>query len=198
MARPRFQFVCTIGGTVRADGSSAAGRTGVGIRLGAGIGFGDGAGAGNSADTGDQFAWRLLGANNRELGRSPVWYPDLAACREAVQLLKREIGAATSAITSTGTPGAWSWRLAAAGRPVAMAGRPYHRHRECAYNLSHFLDAVPTALVADEPLCGPVRGGGAGLPDGRRPGAERRGSLQPPQAPGGSTEPGKHCPPVRR
>jgi hypothetical protein len=109
----------------------------------------------NAGDS--RVTWRLLGANNRELGRSPAWYPDLDSCREAVRVLKREIGAVTPAIASAGvSAGAWSWRLAVGGRPVAVAGRPYHRHRECAYNLSHFVAAVPTALISDE-LCAPVR-----------------------------------------
>ncbi len=106
----------------------------------------------------EHVAWRLLGANNRELGRSPVWYPDLDSCREAVRVLKREIDGVTSAITAVALPGgAWSWRLAVSGQPVAVAGRPYHRHRECAYNLSHFVAAVPGAQIADEPLATAVR-----------------------------------------
>jgi hypothetical protein len=100
----------------------------------------------------DHVAWRLLGANNRELGRSPIWYPDVESCREAVRALKREIGGLTSALMSVPQPGgAWSWRLAVSGTPVAVAGRPYHRQRECAYNLNHFVAAVPGALIADEP-----------------------------------------------
>ena len=97
------------------------------------------------------MGWRLLGGNNRELGRSPVWYPDVDSCREAVRSLKREIGGVTSAITAAARPGgAWSWRLAVSGTPVAVAGRHYHRQRECAYNLNHFVAAVPDAMIADE------------------------------------------------
>jgi hypothetical protein len=108
-------------------------------------------GSGPTSSEHEHVAWRLLGANNRELGRSPVWYPDLDSCLEAVRTLKREIGEVTPAITAGPLPGGWSWRLAVSGQPVAVAGRPYHRHRECAYNLSHFVAAVPTAQIADEP-----------------------------------------------
>jgi hypothetical protein len=61
VAGPRFLFVC-----------SQAGKT-IGLPL-------------NSAqDKYDRVGWRLLGANNRELGRSPVWYPDVESCREAAR-----------------------------------------------------------------------------------------------------------------
>jgi len=133
MAQPRFLFICSYPEKGRDEGSRAHV-------------------PGAASSEHEHVAWRLLGANNRELGRSPVWYPDLDSCLEAVRVLKREIGAVTSAITAGTLPGgAWSWRLAVSGHPVAVAGRPYHRHRECAYNLSHFVAAVPTAQVADEP-----------------------------------------------
>lgn len=136
MAGPRFLFVCSNGGA-RAGSVTVQNAP--------------------SAPKFEHVAWRLLGANNRELGRSPIWYPDIDSCREAVRALKREIGGVTPAIMSVPQPGgAWSWRLAVSGTPVAVAGRPYHRQRECAYNLSHFVAAVPDALIADEP-CNAVR-----------------------------------------
>lgn len=123
MAQARFLFVCSHARDSRAVGDSDISH--------------------------DHVAWRLLGANNRELGRSAVWYPDRDSCLEAVHSLQREIGAVTSAITAVANPGgAWSWQLAVRGRPVAVAGRPYHRHRECAYNLSHFVAAVPAAHIS--------------------------------------------------
>jgi hypothetical protein len=148
MAQPRFLFVCAISGRkygyaalFRGDADLDAGEHGDVAR-------GD---VGRADATCAPVAWRLLGGNNRELGRSPVWYPDFDACREALLVLKREIDGITPVITSSGVAGgAWSWRLAVGGRPVAMAGRPYHRHRECTYNLNHFVAAVPTAPIPDE------------------------------------------------
>ena len=134
MAGPRFLFICLYAGRIVA----------LPLHL-------------NARTKYDKVAWRLLGANNRELGRSPVWYADVESCRDAVRVLKREIASVTPAMTTAGLPGgAWSWRLAVSGKPVAMAGRPYHRQRECAYNLSHFVAAVPYASIADEPSV-PVR-----------------------------------------
>ncbi|HZU56328.1 MAG TPA: hypothetical protein VFA06_10705 [Actinocrinis sp.] len=106
-------------------------------------------GAGTRADL---VTWRLLGANNRELGRSPIWYPGWDSCLEAVHVLRRDIGAVASAITAVAAPGGvWSWQLTVGGKPVAVASRPYHRHRECTYNLSHFVAAVPAARIMTEP-----------------------------------------------
>ncbi|HEV2342956.1 MAG TPA: hypothetical protein VGS97_02580 [Actinocrinis sp.] len=133
MAGPRFLFVCSNGAGTHARSVIVPNTL-------------------NPAQKSEHVAWRLLGANNRELGRSPIWYPDVESCREAVRVLKREIGGVTPAIMSVPQPGgAWSWRLAVSGTPVAVAGRPYHRQRECAYNLNHFVAAVPDALIADEP-----------------------------------------------
>ncbi|MER5464616.1 hypothetical protein ABT010_28790 [Streptomyces sp. NPDC002668] len=43
--------------------------------------------------------------------------------------------------------GSWTWRVELEGRAVAVAGRAYQRHRECQYNLSQFLAAVPVAQL---------------------------------------------------
>jgi hypothetical protein len=154
MAQPRFLFICSYPAKSRDGGGAANGSTSISASIS--VSAAASAAAASSTSELEHVAWRLLGANNRELGRSPLWYPDLDSCREAVRLLKRDIDGVTSAITAVTLPGgAWSWRMAVSGRPVAVAGRPYHRHRECAYNLSHFVAAVPTAQIADE-LCAPV------------------------------------------
>ncbi|HEV3173769.1 MAG TPA: hypothetical protein VGZ32_25690 [Actinocrinis sp.] len=93
--------------------------------------------------------WRLLGANNRELGRGPGQFSDLEGCQAAVRDLVARIAGATPGITSdSGHTGAWSWRLDLGGRAVAVSCRTYLRHRECTYSLAHFIGAVPEAVVA--------------------------------------------------
>lgn len=93
--------------------------------------------------------WRLLGANNRELGRSAGQFADLDSCQAAVHDLVARIASAVPGITSdSGHTGAWSWRLDLGGRAVAVSCRTYLRHRECTYSLAHFLGAAPEAVVA--------------------------------------------------
>lgn len=105
--------------------------------------------AGAASGVRPAVSWRLLGANNRELGRSAATFPDLDSCLAAVRELVDGIAAATPSISSVRErTGTWNWRLSLGDRAVAVAGRPYLRHRECTYNLAHFLAAVPEALVA--------------------------------------------------
>ena len=92
--------------------------------------------------------WRLMGRNNRELGRSAQVFLDQAACRGAVVLLRRRIGEARPVVTGDGS-GRWVWRLHLDGAPVAVVGRSYPRRRECLDNLRQFLAAVESAGVVD-------------------------------------------------
>jgi len=127
MARPRFLFVV---------GAAEVGRKWV-----AGV-------ATVPTEPGDQtgwVGWRLLGGNNRELGRSAVVYPDLAACRAAVERLQAQEEAAEVAVAAEPASGQWWWRLDLAGRAVAVSARSYHRQRECLYNLRQFRAAIRVA-----------------------------------------------------
>ncbi|MFD5416072.1 hypothetical protein [Streptomyces nojiriensis] len=56
------------------------------------------------------MTWRLVGANNHELGRSPHVHGSLTACCSAVQRLRTEADRVTALVvmspgTGTGTPG---------------------------------------------------------------------------------------------
>lgn len=92
--------------------------------------------------------WRLVGANNRELGRSAEVFAGLAECQAAVTRLREKAAGARVLLTMPDAAGSWTWRLEIEGRAVAVAGRRYLRHRECQYNLSQFLAAVPVAQLA--------------------------------------------------
>lgn len=92
-------------------------------------------------------AWRVLGANNRELGRSVGVYP-LGQAREQILALQAEAGRLTSAMV-VADGGGWIWRASLDGTLVATAARSYYRQRECHYSTLQFLAAVPVAAICD-------------------------------------------------
>ena len=94
--------------------------------------------------------WRLLGPNNRELGRAALAYPDAEEALAAVAVVRilASAGAAHIVHESTATP--WVWHLETEdGRVVATSGRGFRHERECRYNLEQFRDAAPTAPASD-------------------------------------------------
>lgn len=93
--------------------------------------------------------WRLVGANNRELGRSAGTYASLAECQAAVLLLREQIGQVRAQLSMADTGGTWTWRVELGGRNVAVSGRTYHRLRECQQNLGLFLAAVTVAEMTE-------------------------------------------------
>ncbi|MGW7369048.1 hypothetical protein ACWGI8_37915 [Streptomyces sp. NPDC054841] len=93
--------------------------------------------------------WRLIGANNRELGRSAEAFAGPEECAAAMIELREKVAEARVLLSMPDTAGSWTWRLELDGRAVAVAGRPYLRQRECQYNLSQFLAAVPVARLAE-------------------------------------------------
>jgi len=97
-------------------------------------------------------AWRLVGSNNRELGRSSQVYPDLAACRAAVTYLQAHIDEADSLLATNNDTGLWLWRLNIGDQWMAAAGRSYQRRRECLYNVLKFVAAAPIAVVSSDVL----------------------------------------------
>lgn len=101
------------------------------------------------------YAWRLTGANNRELGRGAAVYPTVPACLEAAARVMREATRAEVEVGTDPLTRLWSWKLRLRGGTVAVSGRQYQRHRECLYNLDRFLAAAPVALLCPEPV--PVR-----------------------------------------
>jgi hypothetical protein len=97
-------------------------------------------------------AWRLVGSNNRELGRSAHVYPDLAACKAAVTFLQTHVDEAESLLATNNETGLWLWRLNIGDQWMAAAGRSYQRRRECLYNLLRFVAAAPIAVQSSDVL----------------------------------------------
>ncbi|MFI1394974.1 hypothetical protein [Streptomyces sp. NPDC020681] len=93
--------------------------------------------------------WRLVGPNNRELGRSAEAFGSLAECQAAVARLREQVADARVLLSMPEAAASWTWRVELEGQVVAVAGRPYLRQRECQYNLGQFLAAVPVAQLAE-------------------------------------------------
>jgi uncharacterized protein YegP (UPF0339 family) len=98
---------------------------------------------------GSWFAWRLTGANHRELGRSSRVYPDLVSARTATATLRERITEAEVSVVTVPRTGTWGWRLRLDGEVVATSSRGYARHRECTYNVSAFITAAAIAQTSD-------------------------------------------------
>lgn len=94
--------------------------------------------------------WRLLGANNRELGRSSIAYPDAEAALAAVAQIRVLAVDGVAHIVHDPSVGTWSWQLeGGAGPVVATSGRGFRHERECRYNLEQFREAAPAAPAQD-------------------------------------------------
>ena len=101
----------------------------------------------NRAD-GCWFSWRVLGGNNRELGRGATIHATERECLSAMAQIQAGAERSTLFIGLRPT-GLWWWQLELDGVPVAVSGRSYHRQRECRYNLEQFRSAWSAALIPE-------------------------------------------------
>lgn len=92
-------------------------------------------------------AWRLLGANNRELGRCQRPFGSLDACRVQVALLRAGLDDAQRVVSRGSSGSGWLWSLTLGDVVLARAARLFHRERECEYSLMQFLAAAPEAAL---------------------------------------------------
>jgi hypothetical protein len=98
-----------------------------------------------------QVTWRLLGANNRELGRSARSYSDQATCWQAIERLKICLPAVEPRLSIITPRGNWGWQLLLEGEEWAVSARLFSRLRECRYSIDQFLDKVPDAGLTISP-----------------------------------------------
>ena len=109
-----------------------------GIRLAGGAGGGVG--------------WRLLGSNNRELGRSSLAYPDAEAALEAISVVRRLAASGEAHIVHDQVSSLWIWQLKDAGQLVANSGRGFRHERECRYNPAQFRSSGPSAPASEHDI----------------------------------------------
>ena len=104
-------------------------------------------------DFSGRVGWRLLSANNRDLGRAAVAYPDSESCLGAVRHLRRRLPDAM-VVTSRDRLEYWTWSLRLDGTDVAMSSRHYQRRVQCEYASRLFLSLVLEAELTDSPPIG--------------------------------------------
>ncbi len=93
--------------------------------------------------------WRLLGSNNRELGRSAVSYPDAEAALHAVGRVRELAPDGEAHILHHRGTTSWAWHLEEDGVLVANSGRGFRYERECRHNLEQFRAEAPGAPASD-------------------------------------------------
>ncbi len=109
----------------------------------------------------DAMVWRLLGTNNRELGRSADQFDTVEACLRAVEDARvhvREIAQPRIYFTTDEGAGySWWWMVERAGVNFITAARTFSRQRDCLTNFDQF---KANALVAAVTNSVPARRGG--------------------------------------
>jgi hypothetical protein len=93
-------------------------------------------------------AWRLVGANNREVARSARTFPTFHECYQAARQVQHRLDAAVMTVRHDDLLNLWAWRAEIDGVAVATSGRMYQRHRECQSNAAQFLALMPLAATA--------------------------------------------------
>ncbi len=91
--------------------------------------------------------WRLLSANNREIGRSAAWFADELTCRAILTELRSDVDRLRGYVRRT-PPNRWSWDAHLGDRTVALAGHSFDRMIRCQQSLETFVEQFATAEVA--------------------------------------------------
>jgi hypothetical protein len=101
-------------------------------------------------------AWRLVGGNNREIGRSPRTFPSFHDCYQAVRDLQHQLPRAVLVLRHDDRENRWAWRAHVDDVSVATSGRLYQRHRECQSNAKQFFELLPEATTAYDVVTTPA------------------------------------------
>ena len=100
-----------------------------------------------AAEAGSWYGWRLIGANNRELGRSALSFVSYQLARRAILQLKQGIGRLVHHSTTDPRTGRWGWRIDLEESAVAVSSRWYERDHDGRIGAAKFV-----ALTADAEL----------------------------------------------
>lgn len=101
----------------------------------------------------DVMVWRLLGTNNRELGRSADQFETLDACLSSVEDARDLIRVTEQPriyfTTDEGAGYSWWWTVERAGSHFVSAARTFSRQRDCLTNFAQFRANALVAAVTN-------------------------------------------------
>jgi hypothetical protein len=103
----------------------------------------------DSVGRGDWYGWRLMGANNRELGRSALSCVSYQQARRAVMQLKEGIGRLVQHSTTDPMTGRWGWRLDMDDLAVAVSSRWYERDHDGRLGAAKFVALTGAAELTE-------------------------------------------------
>lgn len=91
------------------------------------------------------FGWRLLGANNHEIGRGSRAHLTEQQCREEIAALQRSDVLEGRVRPAEGNR--WVWEVHHAGSPAAIGAHTFDRPIRCQQSMTLFLAELPGAAV---------------------------------------------------
>lgn len=101
-------------------------------------------------------AWRLMGANNREIARSARTFSTFHECYQTAREIQQALDGVVTTVRHDDTHNLWAWRAKLEGVNIASSGRLYQRFRECQANVAQFIEFMPLAVTAYD--AAPARG----------------------------------------
>jgi hypothetical protein len=99
-----------------------------------------------ASDASAPIQWRLLGGNNRELGRGTGEFVDQESCVLGIKHLKNVIADLEISLRRNDA-GAWGWLLCLGGVSVATSGYRYDRQIRCRQGQAQFVDALESCEI---------------------------------------------------
>jgi hypothetical protein len=103
------------------------------------------------------YAWRLIGTNNHELGRSALSFPSYRLALDAFAELTVGLDRLVPLAVRDRPTGRWGWRLELDGVAVAASGRWYKRDQDSRLGAAKFLELSAEAELADSVVAVPGR-----------------------------------------
>src|SRR5215467_9412659 len=107
------------------------------------------AGGTDAMGGGDWYGWRLIGANNRELGRNARRFTSYPLARQAVRHLQQHLDLVVRGTYVEPATGRWIWRVDLDDEPIAISGRWYERDHDSRLGMAKFLQLTPDAVLVD-------------------------------------------------